>query len=261
VDKLYRSLSGIKVEPDGILQASKEAVLNRTKSGPPPLPTILSRRDVRDQFVLTLTYTSNTIEGSTLTEHETEAVLFHNATPPNRTVTEVLEAKNHQTALLHVFDHLAADRPIDEALILQLHAILMNGILPDAGRYRTHAVRIVGSNVPTANYLSVPARTSELMGSVASGGRGGSDIIRHVAETHARFEQIHPFSDGNGRIGRLLMHAMLLRAGLPPAVIHPRGRRRYYTVLRQAQVEHDPEPLEAFLCDALIAGQRILLPA
>jgi Fic family protein len=205
---------------------------------------------------LTLTYTSNSIEGSTLTEDETEAVLFHNASPADRTVTEVLEAKNHQTALLYLFEHLEASEGLDEPLILRLHSTLMNGILPDAGRYRSHAVRIVGTNIPTSNSLSVPAHMGELAASLVD---PSADVLARVAEIHARFEQIHPFSDGNGRVGRLLMHAMLLRAGFPPAVIRPTRKRLYHAALRQAQVGGDNSLLQDFLCDAVLEGHALLL--
>jgi Fic family protein len=92
----------------------------------------------------------------------------------------------------------------------------MNGIRPDAGQYRQHAVRILGVDLPTANYMSVPKLISKL---IAEKMKKDSDAIALSAQIHSEFEKIHPFSDGNGRIGRLLMNAMLLKENFAPAII------------------------------------------
>jgi len=84
------------------------------------------------------------------------------------------------------------------------------------------------------------------------------DVIRHVAASHARFEQIHPFLDGNGRIGRLLMHAMFLQNNLPPVVVRPETKRLYYSSLSTAQKKGDTTPLQDFLCDGVLEGWDIL---
>ena len=127
----------------------------------------LDNPDVRDQFILKLTYNSNRIEGSTLTEPDTAAILFDNIALPNKSLNEQLEAKNHQAALNCLFDHIANNKNIDENLILKLHSILMNGIRPDAGAYRNHAVRIIGINLPTANYMSIPDLMPKVMAHAA----------------------------------------------------------------------------------------------
>jgi Fic family protein len=256
IDALYRECTGLTEIPEDAL-AAKKAIL-KTKAGArgDVLAHILSHPDIRDQFTLVLTHTSNSIEGATLTEAETAVVLFQNATLPDRTLVEHLEAKNHQVALLALFSHLAEGKPVSESQILKLHGMLMNGITPDAGSYRRHGVRIVGADVPIANHLKVPILMVQLVRDIQ--GRP-ADVIAHVASVHARFEQIHPFSDGNGRIGRLLMHAMLLRSNLPPAVIRSERKRSYYSALHRAQQQqHDSSLLEDFLCDAVLEGWAIL---
>ncbi|MEI8230671.1 MAG: Fic family protein [Candidatus Peregrinibacteria bacterium] len=255
IDALYREYSGLTVIPEELLTAKKAITMQKSQKMKSVLKTILENPDIRDQFVLVLTYTSNSIEGSTLTQEETAAVLFRNTALPDKTIIEQLEAKNHQTALLRLFDHLAADRPIDEVLILRLHGMLMNGIRPDAGVYRSHGVRIVGADLPTANPLKVPVLMEEWAKNVLA---DPEDALSHIAALHARFEQIHPFSDGNGRIGRLLMHAMLLRQNLPPVVIHPEKKRLYYTFLNTAQKKGDTSLLQDFLCDGVMEGWDIV---
>ena len=194
-------------------------------------------------------------EGSTLTEDETAAVIFDNVSLPDKSLVEQMEAKNHQTALKFLFDYLRQDGVINEDLILKLHSILMNSIRDDAGVWRTHSVRIVGANIPTANYLKVP----ELMLGLAKDiNEDKKDIISHIANIHARFEQIHPFSDGNGRIGRLLLCAMLLQKNYPPAIINQQKRRQYMAYLNKAQQTGDASLLQDFLCDAVLFGFSIL---
>lgn len=255
IDALYREYTGLKVIPEEELAAKKAIMLRKAKEAKHVLRTILENPDIRDQFILVLTYTSNSIEGSTLTEAETAAVLFHNAALSHKTFTEQLEAKNHQATLLYLFDHLSGKRPLNEDLILKLHGMFMNGIRTDAGSYRHHGVRIVGADIPTANYLKVPHLMEGLAKDLRSHRR---EVIEHVATVHARFEQIHPFSDGNGRIGRLLMHAMLLKENLPPTVIRPERKRFYYSYLNTAQKKSDTALLQDFVCDGIIEGWDIM---
>jgi Fic family protein len=130
----------------------------------------------------------------------------------------------------------------------------MNGVLPDAGRYRTHGVRIVGVNLPTANYVSIPKLMKELLESLGN----SKDIIETSAFVHSVFEKIHPFSDGNGRVGRLLMCTMLLKANLAPAVILQEQKQLYYTYLYKSQTKGDHSQLEAFICQSVSYGFKIL---
>lgn len=255
IDALYREYTGLMVIPEEVLAAQKLIVMHKAKRAKSLLGTILENPDIRDQFVLVLTYTSNSIEGSSFTEGDTAAVLFHNVALPDKTLTEHLEAKNHQTALLYLFDHCASQKPLDEAFFLKVHGMLMNGIRHDAGSYRRHGVRIIGANLATANYLKVPDRMEALVKDLRA---RPADIIDHVAAVHARFEQIHPFSDGNGRVGRLLMHAMLLRSNLPPVVIRPEKKRLYYAHLNTAQRKGDTSSLQEFLCDGILEGWDIM---
>lgn len=255
IDELFRRVTGQTVIPPQALEAKKQAVTARGQTFKNVLKTILTNQDIYDQFVLSLTFNTNRIEGSTLTEPETAAILFENASLPDKTIIEQMEVKNHQAALGYLFSHLQENGKIDEALVLRMHAIVLNGIQADAGRYRNHGVRITGSNVPTANYLKVPALMQALAKDL---GAKPSDILAHAAQTHSRFEQIHPFSDGNGRVGRLLLNAMLLKQNLPPALILQEKRRFYMLYLNKAQLENDLSPLEDFIADAMLDAFSLL---
>jgi Fic family protein len=255
IDELFLEITGQKTVPDNQLQAKKELLNKKSSKYKSVINTILDNPDIRDEFILKLTYHSNSIEGSTLTENDTADIIFNNIALANKTIIEQLEAKNHQTALLYLFDYINKKNPINEAFILKLHSILMNGIRPDAGVYRNHGVRIIGVNLPTANYLKIPVliptTIKELM-------RKSDDTIALSTSIHSRFEQIHPFSDGNGRIGRLIMTAILLKDNFAPTIIHQEQKRLYYTYLYKAQTKNDQSQLENFICDGIIDGFDIL---
>ncbi|MEK7528655.1 MAG: Fic family protein [Patescibacteria group bacterium] len=255
IDELFLDVTGQKIIPEDHLAAKKQALRQKLLRYKSVIDEILKNPDIRDRFILKLTYNSNSIEGSTLTEPDTAAILFDNAALPNKSLTEHLEAKNHQTALNYLFEKIASKEKINEEFILKLHGILMNGIRPDAGRYRDHAVRIVGVNLPTANYLSIPKLMPKIIFKAASRNK---DMVSLSANIHAEFERIHPFSDGNGRVGRLLMNAMLLKANFAPAIIHQEQKRLYYTYLYKAQSKNDNSQLEDFLCDSVVDGFKIL---
>ena len=255
IEALYKEYSGEKQIPETTLEAKKQLVEATGKKHKNVLNEILDNPDIRDQFYLSLTYNSNRIEGSTLSEDDTAAILFQNAALPNKSLVEQLEAKTHQAALQYLFEYIDDKKPIDEELILKLHGILMNAIRPDAGLYRNHAVRIMGTHVGTANYQKVQELMKKLLRDIR---QSDADAIAHIANIQSRFEKIHPFGDGNGRIGRLLMHAMALRENLAPVVVLQEKRRLYVAYLNKAQMKNDQSLLENFVCDAILQGYRIL---
>lgn len=255
IDSLYKELTGEKIITDSELESKKQIIKKKEKQYKNILKIILEKQDIYDEFVLSLTYNTNSIEGSTLTEHETADILFNDIALPNKSLVEQLEAKNHQTALKYLFEHLARKNKIDEGLILKLHSILMNGIRDDAGLYRRHGVRIVGANVSTANHMKIPKLMKDTVKDI---NKNYKDTILHVSEIHSKFEKIHPFSDGNGRIGRLLINAMLLKKNLPPAVIKQEKKQFYYSYLNKSQVSDDFSLLEDFIADAVIEGFKAI---
>jgi len=255
IDRLYRQITGQKEIPDQNLEAKKKLLARKSNGYSSIIKTILDNPDIRDEFILKLTYHSNRIEGSTLDEDETAAILFDNVTVPNKTLIEHLEAKNHKTAVEYMFSHAAQKNQIDEKFIMKLHGILMNSIRDDAGLWRRHGVRIVGANVATANYAKIPVLMDELAKKINAKEK---DVISLATRIHAEFEKIHPFSDGNGRVGRLMMHAMLLRRNYAPPVILQENKRQYNLYLNKAQTEDDQSMLEDFIADAALAGFAIV---
>lgn len=263
IDALLQKVTGVRSAyfQNGMksLTLKDEAIKAEQKRHKRIVDTILEYPDIRDQLILSLTYHSNKIEGSTLSESETASVIFHNIALKNKTLTEQIEAKNHQTALLYMFDHVQSKKPIDEAFILKIHAILMNSIRGDAGMYRNHGVRIVGSFVPTANHATLAKSMQKFIQQVHQAIKNSSNknlFIHTCARLHAEFEQIHPFSDGNGRTGRILLNAMLLHENFAPAMIVQNKKAAYYKALNNAQLKEKYEDIEEYITDAVLLGYR-----
>jgi len=256
IDDLYFLYTGQKKIIKDPLRAKKEIISHQARKHKNVLKKIIENPDIYNQFLLLLTYHTNKLEGSTLTENETKAILFNNIALSGKSIIEQLEVKNHQAALGYLFNYIfSPSSKIDKKLVLKLHSILINGIRDDAGSFRKHGVRIVGTYIPTVNYLKISGLMNKLVKDINSKKK---DIIAHVSSIHSRFEKIHPFSDGNGRIGRLIMTAMLLKKNLPPIIIKQQKRRLYNSCLKKSQLQEDFIPLEDFICDSIITGLLVL---
>ncbi len=253
INKLLSSYGVRTEDQNSIFEVKKNLISDLSKKNKNILQKILSRKDLIDELSLQITYNSNAIEGSTLSIADTASVIFDKKTLGNKTLNEQLEAKNHDRAFRYLLEALSKKQPVKELLAKELHTILMAGIRDDAGRYRTHPVRITGSFVPTANYLKVPILMKELFAQKKS-----NDYLKDSAHFHADFEKIHPFSDGNGRVGRLLLIGMLLAKNTPPAIIKRKKRPEYYKALQQAQLKEQYEAIELFICNAVLDGYKII---
>ena len=199
------------------------------------------------------TYHTNTIEGSTLSLAETDSIIFHNALIKNKTLIEQQEAKNHRPCIDYMLRFASTQSPMTHEYIQKLHSILMNGIYDYAGTYRNHPVRIDHSHVPTSNHVSIHTYLDEWLIE-----NGTHTPLSNLAKSHANFEQIHPFPDGNGRVGRLLMCTQLLKQNIFPALVEKELKHAYYKHLQSAQIEEVYAPLSAFLCEAILAGYALI---
>jgi Fic family protein len=241
---------------DFIVQTEKPELLfveKLTKTKPTFINKIYSRADLIDELSLRITYNTNNIEGSTMTEDDTKNVIFHKKTLANRTLNEQLEAKNHDIAFRYILDYVKEKKEINVAFLKELHRILMAGILQNAGQYRNHSVRIVGSFVPTANYLKVENLVETLFKDYKK-----NSSLKDIFAFHSELEKVHPFSDGNGRVGRLVLISMLLENNFPPAIIKGKVKNNYYKALQNAQLKNEFGSLNTFLLDATIEGYKIV---
>ena len=200
-----------------------------------PLPSALVQ-NLDNWFRVELTYTSNAIEGNTLTRRETAMVVEKGITVGGKTLVEHLEATNHVDALSWVTEQIGRKpRTVKGGDILRMHQMILKGIDDtNAGHYRSLPVRISGSTVVLPNPRKVP----ELMTAFVSWLKTAKELhpVSLAAEAHYRLVTIHPFVDGNGRTARLLMNLLLLMQGYPPAIIRKRDRLSYIAALEKAQL-------------------------
>ena len=211
-----------------------------------------------NKLTLYLTYHTNTIEGSTMTLSDVEDVLFENKVLSNRTAIEQAEARNHQACLHWLLQKLKNEGRkfhIDEELICEINLRLMNGITSDAGQLRNHSVRILGSRVSLVNWQKIADSLNKLEKDLND---DSSDFINNITVTHAIFEKIHPFSDGNGRTGRLLMLAQALKLGYVPPLVLKERKYAYYKYLEIAQTTENYQPLEKFIAESIVSSSKIL---
>lgn len=213
---------------------------------------LVKDKELLEKITTSLTYHSNGTEGSTMTEKDVAAVIYENQTLRGRTAVEQREAINHQTALYFLLDELVAggkEFEITPDLIKATHLRLMNGVISDAGYYRNHAVRIRGAHVPLANFIKIPELVERWCNLVNS---ETADPIELLARSHAEFERIHPFSDGNGRTGRLMLFVLALKLGLMPPILKKERRIAYYKYLELAQAREITDPLEMMVTRAML---------
>ena len=206
-----------------------------------PLPPALVEQ-VRQGLLIEYTYSSNAIEGNTLTLGETRMIIEEGVTIGGRSVKEHLEARNHPAAISFIEELASQERGIAEGDVLKLHGLVMDGVDASAGRYREWGVKISGSTFSPPPSSEVPERVSALLEWL----RGNPDELSPLelaAQLMHRFSQIHPFVDGNGRVGRLLMNLVLIRVGYPFITsISYRDRARYLRALQEAD-EGNPRQL------------------
>lgn len=247
IDQLVFELLGIGTVSDELLERTildaKQANIDTT--------VLFQDTYVLKKLSVLMTYHTNSIEGSTMTKADNEKVLLEQKVLRNRTSAEQLEARNHQAALLWLLSEIeSGNYHFCEQLTRELHVRLMNGLASDAGSYRAHGVRIMGSRVAVANYLRVPEKMTALFSQPAPGN------FEELAKFHAAFEQIHPFSDGNGRVGRLLLTGLALQQGMMPPIIRRESRAAYYRYLEQAQMHNEYQPLTYLLARETYAAHQ-----
>ena len=188
---------------------------------------------LNEEFTVEYTYNSNAIEGNTLTLRETDMVL-RGLTIDQKPLKDHMEAVGHKEAFDFVRELVQNNTPMSERVIQQIHYLVLADKREDRGVYRRVPVRIMGAqHEPIQPYLIQP-RMEQLMLSYTE---STEHIVRKLARFHIEFEGIHPFIDGNGRTGRLLVNLELMKAGYPPIDIKFTDRVAYYNAFDEYHVK------------------------
>lgn len=205
------------------------------------LEFILNNNNYLEDLITRSTYHSNAIEGSTLTYAETYAILYNDNSfkIEGKEPREIYEAINHKKALELVFKKLQNEDGFDENFIKKLNETI-NRDIKDTEGYRTVQVFIRGSEYIPPSPEKIPNLMTYF---IYNYNNDEEDIFTKIARYHIEFEKIHPFEDGNGRTGRLLLNYELLKNDIPPIVISKEDRVKYFEFLRN----HDSTGLAEWL--------------
>ena len=204
---------------------------------------------LNEEFMIEYTYDSNAIEGSTLTLEETALVLKENITIAEKPLNYHLSAIGHKDAYYYIENLIKEKKELDEAEILNIHSLVLIDRPEAKGKYRNVPVRILGTNAkPSEPYLIKP----QIENLLNWYNQIKIDIIEKIALFHLKFENIHPFLDGNGRIGRLILNFELMKQGFPPINIKYKDRRRYYDAFKAYNETEDSSLMTDLICDYLI---------
>ena len=223
-------------------------------------------------------HSSTALEGNTLVRKEVEALLSQGKAVGSKQLKYYLEVTGYAAAARWVYSQAAGQSPWTSGKLFtvtevrQVHRLAMTAVWdvaphPDAsdaespGNWRHHDIHAFGYGMKPPDHTQVPAMIRDWVDSLASVARETSPIGEALAVQHAAFERIHPFIDGNGRVGRLLMNLVLVRLGYPPAIIQKRQRERYLDALDRAD-RRDPGPLGELIARAVIDNlTRFVMPA
>ena len=203
-------------------------------------------------FEVEYTHNSTAIEGNTLTLIQTKAVLEDGISVGGKTLREIYEVVNHSKAFQFVKQCVAEGKPLDENTVKDIHALLMENILP-GGIYRNVEVRISGAQhkppAPSEMYRQVKDFYADLPY------KAEMNAMELAAWTHAEFVKIHPFVDGNGRTSRMIMNYQLMAAGFLPVSIAKENRLPYFEALEAYAVGGDLKPFAEMI--ASLEEQRL----
>lgn len=215
--------------------------------------------DYAEDVLVRLAHSSSSIEGNTLTVSDTFTLLLDDIAPAGKSMRELYEVANHREALGIVLDAVTEDRPLETELVREVHAALTDHLLFDRGEYKNSENRVAG-----ASFLPVPpSQVPQAMMQWAqqtewqTASLDDMALIEAIAQSHISFERIHPFSDGNGRAGRMILAYQTIRRFGYPAMVPVEQKSAYIRALD----EQDAAGLSRMLLRSLAAeSARVVVP-
>ncbi len=259
-----------------IYQRLNEAIaeLNDRMGG---LPSPIEAEDIWTSIWYQEAHHSTAIEGNTLVIRQVEILLEQGLAVGNKELREYMEVKGYADAAKWVYGQALdagawkPEAPLSLTEVRYVHELALApawvvephpNASPDErpGSFRKHDINPFTGGMTPPPFVEVEAEMSDWVSSL-SGIGSVSNPIEFIAEAHCNFERIHPFLDGNGRAGRLILNLILVRSGFPPAVIYKRDRKRYLNALRRGD-DGDPGPLGELIARAVTDNlYRFVVPA
>ena len=200
-----------------------------------------------EEFMIEFTYNSNAIEGNTLTLKET-ALALEGMTIDQKPLKDHLEAVGHRDAFLYVQEIAKNEVELSEYVIKNIHSLVLMNRPEDKGQYRRIPVRIMGAYTePVQPYLIEPMMNELITKNETR--KNEMTTVERIARFHLEFEGIHPFIDGNGRTGRLILNLELIRNGYPPINVKFTDRKRYYGAFDAYYRDGDAEAMITLIAE------------
>lgn len=187
-----------------------------------------------EDVLVRLAHHSTAIEGNTISLPDTISILLYNTVPSKINLREFYEVDNHREAFDYIMTQIKNNQPLTVTTIKDIHELLTNKLQHDRGQFKSSENAIKGADFMTASVQETPLLMNQWVGNLnwqldqASSRR---DIIRIVGDFHIQFERIHPFSDGNGRTGRLVLNYSLIEKEIPPLIIEAKDKAEYIHIL------------------------------
>ena len=244
ISRLYRELLGYaSITKEDVRRLVREA---GTYKGRRIWQAIRRSAALQDDLILEHTYNSTTIEGATFTKKQTEAVIFDKLTIKDKSLLEHLDVVNYSSALRKIFKG-EFSYGITEDAIKDIHRLLMQGVREDGGIYARHQRGIRGVDI----MLTHPKDIAEEMGRLVQTWNSAKEKnIQSIAKFHSDLELIHPFADGNGRVGRLIIVLQCRARNYTPVIIEDIRKSEYYEVLEFSQRKSE-YPFVKFLVEEM----------
>ena len=198
-------------------------------------------RDYLDDMLVRLAHHSAGIEGNTISLPATVSIILNGTLPisSGATVREFYEIENHKQAFSNMLDHLENNDTLSVSIIKGIHADLTDRLQYDKGQFKKNENLIIGAEFQTASPSETPFLVQQLVDNLdyrLENATTEEEKLESVLDTHIQFERIHPFSDGNGRTGRMLMNYSLLQEGFPPLIIEKETKATYVELLAKQDV-------------------------
>ena len=193
------------------------------------------------------TFGTNAIEGNPLTQEQVDRIVIFRE-PVKKPTKELLETMQHAAAFVRLADR--RKQRIDMVLARTLHEEVFKGVLPDYGQWRRSNLQVRQATFTPENYEWLGERMAAFLKEYERRDSSGGDVFELGAWFHHEFESIHPFSDGNGRVGRLLLNLHFLKHDWPPVNVMPADKDRYMECLGQGD-KGDLKPLTEFLISVM----------
>lgn len=209
--------------------------------------------ELNHRYEVDLAHHSTAIEGNTLTKSETQIVIEKGITIAGKPLIDHLEVVGHKEALDFVIELAKSSSPVSEWDVRGIHSLVMKGQAQDhSGAWRRLDVKAAGTDYSYPSHLKVPDLMAEFIDWMS--GPVNLHPVCFASEAHLRFVTIHPFQDGNGRLGRLLLNLLLLKSGYPIAVIQLQQRPAYIAALEAAQQGRGRDDLDRLVFTSLKAS-------